>query len=215
MSKSSVARPVSLANFSLLQAAESRLLETVLADLKPPTDGWIEFSPVNLPSPALTQRRERILFDGQCCCWPFEAKADQLPFDDECFSGVLMRHVWQPAIAASVQAALMAQVMRTLKPGGVWVSISASPLHANSWQVLGRHGWRLPTWLRLQHQHQRLGLAVTWPSVGGWSQWLPGASPLVIVVARKPARPVRLTSRRRMRQPAMSATTLASQCRAA
>lgn len=215
MSKSSVARPASLANFALLQAAESRLLQAALATVTSPHEGWIEFSPVNLPSPALAQRRERILFDAGACCWPFGAKLDQLPLADECVGGILLRHLWQPAMSSSRQLAVMTEVMRVLRPGGVCVSISASPFHRRSWQVLGLQGWRLPTWLGLQRKHQRVGLSLTWPSAGGWSQWLPAASPLIIVVARKPARPVPLSQRRRIRQPAMTATTLASQCRAA
>lgn len=215
MSEPSVARPVSLANFALLQTAESRLLQAALATIASPHEGWIEFSPVNLPSPALDQHRERILFDVGACCWPFVAKLDQLPLADECVGGALLRHLWQPAMSLPLQRTVMAEVMRVLKPGGLCISISPSPLHPRSWQVLGRHGWRLPTWLRLQHWHQRVGLSPSWPSAGGWSQWLPGASPLIIVVARKPARPVPLTQRHRVRRPAMTATTLASQCRAA
>ena len=204
-----------MANFALLQAAESRLLQAALATVSPPYEGWVEFSPVNLPSPALSQRRERILFDAGACCWPFEAKLDQLPLADECVGGVLLRHLWQPAMPFSRQQVVMTEVMRVLKPGGMCISISASPFHRRSWQVLGHQGWRLPTWLGLQRKHQYVGLNPTWPSAGGWSQWLPGASPLIIVVARKAARPVPLTQRRQMRQPTMTATTLASQCRAA
>lgn len=206
---------MSLANFAHLQTAESRLLQAALATVSSPLEGWIEFSPVNLPSPALDQRRERVLFDAGACCWPFEAKLDQLPLADECVAGALLRHVWQPAMSLTRQQMVMAEVTRILKPGGVCISISASPLHLSGWQVLGRHGWRLPTWVGLQRRHQRAGLSPIWPSAGGWAQWLPGASPLIIVVARKPARPVPLSQRRQVRQPAMTATSLASQCRAA
>ena len=217
MSSSSVARPQPLANFSHLQACETRLLSQLLAQLTPTPQHWLEFSPINLPSPAWPASHangtcQRVRFDAQHCCWPFEATLDHLPLADECAEAVLLRHLWQPAMGANATRVLLQEVARVLQPGGALLSISASPWHLSNWQSLGWQACRLPSKLALQHRHRRCGLTLHWSPLrrprAGWAR-------LHWVLAFKPQRPVVLRSRPGLRSPISAKANLATWCRAA
>ena len=201
--------PMSLSGFAALQSVENLLVPAALADIR--GDWLLEVAPLTGPSPALDQHRVRMLFDSQGICWPFRARMDEWPLDDESVEAVLVRHVWQPGVAASP----MEEILRVLKPGGLMVSVSANPWHRLAWRELGRNALRLPSWPHLQMLHVRHALKLSTPAVSQWRGLVPGVSPVLVLIARKAERPARIDPVRFARPKVAVGALPASQCRAA
>ncbi len=201
---------MSLRSFAALQAAESRLVAAAFGnDVQP--DWVLEMSPVTSPSPGLDFPRCRILLNEAGCCWPFHARPDELPLDDESVPAVLLRHVWQPGMAADA----LAGTIRLLKPGGLLVSVSANPWHPSAWFELGHSAMWLPSWPHFQLLHSRYRLQLNQPARALWRGLVPGVSPLLVLVARKPRRPATVRRLRFNRPVAVGPAGAMSQCRAA
>src|SRR5699024_1694763 len=125
------------AGFAALQALETRLVEAGFAQPRP---NWIlEVAPTASASPRTGLRRRRVLVDAHTCCWPFRARLDCWPLEDDSVPAVLLRHVWQPAICGD----LLEEAARVLRPGGALVSVSANPWHRLAWRELGRTALKL------------------------------------------------------------------------
>ena len=200
-----------LAGFAHLQPAENACVP-VLVD-SAGVDWLLELAPVGSPSPALKAPRHRMLLDGNGqWCFPCRAPASQLPLDDESLPAVLMRHLFQPGVPAD----LLEEVLRCLKPGGLLVSVSANPWHRASWRELGRNTLQLPAWPKLLLRHARYNLQLQIPRRRQWRGLLPGLSPVLVVVARKPPRaaPVRKLEFSKADK-VRGRVAAASQCRAA
>jgi SAM-dependent methyltransferase len=201
--------PVSIAGFAGLQSAENRLVPSALGGSD--ADWVLEIAPVSGPSPALDRPRTRLMFDSRNFCWPLRASLDEWPLDDESVPAMLLRHVWQPAVKADP----MDEVMRVLKPGGMLVSVSANPWHRLAWRELGKRSLMLPSWPHLQLLHARHGLSLSMPAASHWRGMVPGLTPVLVLVARKPSRPARVQPLR-FKQPKMVGSSMpATQCRAA
>ena len=186
---------MSIPGFSQLQSAESRLVAAALADERAGRDpGWnrrpdwlLELAPVSGPSPAMPigVARHRVLFDREGIVWPYRARLDEWPLDSESVPAVMLRHVWQPGL----QGDPLSEALRVLRPGGWLISVSANPWHRRAWQVLGRQALMLPSWPRWQWQHARHELELSAPAAAQWRGLVPGLSPVLLLLARKPQRP--------------------------
>lgn len=177
---------MSLSGFAALQPVENLLVPASLAGLR---NRWLlEVAPLIGPSPSFDQERVRILFDTQGISWPFRARMDEWPLDDESVDAILVRHIWQPGLAADP----MKEILRILKPGGRIVSVSANPWHRLAWRELGRAALRLPSWPHLQMLHVRHALRLSTPAVSQWRGLVPGVSPVLVLIARKAERPARI-----------------------
>ncbi|MCH8478972.1 MAG: hypothetical protein LAT56_13670 [Wenzhouxiangella sp.] len=200
---------MSIAGFTSLQTVENALVPAALGESLP--EWLLEIAPVSAPSPALTLRRSRLLFDGSSACWPFRCRLDALPMDSDSVPAGLLRHVWQPGVLADP----LDEVLRILKPGGLLVSVSANPWHHRAWRELGRSALRLPSWPHLQVLHARHALQLTVPSAGQWRGMVPGLTPVLVLVARKPRRPARVQPLRFRRPQLATGSAPVSLCRAA
>jgi len=208
-------QPAQVVDLSSLQSAESTLLAglSAVTDALSQIDWLVECAPVTSPSPRLVTPavRERMLFDAKGVTWPFVAAFDALPIDDDTLPAVLIRHAWQPAMAAMS----LAEWVRVLKPGGSLIALSANPWHPLVWRLLGCEAFRWPSWPHFvwAHSHPELKLKLN-PFHRGARRW-PGLSPVLVLVAQKQRRaaPVRPFKRRAVAvQPARA---LLTQCRAA
>jgi SAM-dependent methyltransferase len=197
------------AGFSGLQGLETRL---VAAGFERPRPRWIlEVAPTASASPQIEFQKSRVLVDAMSCCWPFRAELERWPLDDDSVPGVLLRHVWQPALRGD----LLAEAVRVLKPGGTLVSVSANPWHRLAWRELGRAALRLPSWPQFQWMHARLPLQLSISANLQVRGLVPGLVPVLVVVATKSAEPARIEPIR-FRQPRVVASSaVPSQCRAA
>ena len=200
---------MSIAGFTSLQSAENTLVPAAFGDSLP--EWLLEIAPVSAPSPALGMARSRLLFDDESACWPFCCRLDELPLDDDSVPAVLLRHVWQPAVSADP----LDEVLRVLKPGGVLVSVSANPWHRRAWQELGKSALRLPSWPHFQVLHARHSLSLGVPSAGQWRGLVPGLTPVLVLVARKPQRPARVEPLKFRRPQLATGSAPVSLCRAA
>ncbi len=200
---------MSIAGFTSLQSAENALVPTALGPSLP--EWLLEIAPVSAPSPALRVPRTRVLFDENNICWPFCCPLDRLPLDDDAVPAILLRHVWQPGVLADP----LEDALRVLRPGGLLISVSANPWHRRAWQELGRSALRLPSWPHFQVLHARHALSLGVPSVSQWRGLIPGLTPVLVLVARKPQRPARVEPLK-FRQPRMAAGAApVSLCKAA
>jgi SAM-dependent methyltransferase len=198
------------AGFASLQQAENAVIPELLRGMG--VDWVVELAPASSPSPAIDVPRHRILHDASGWIWPFRGAGCSLPFADEALPAVLLRHLfWDDQAEHRFEEAL-----RVLAPGGLIVSATANPWHRNSWRELGRDSLRLPAWPRFLFLHARHDLILQIPKRQYWTGAVPGFSPLLLVVGRKPPRAAtirRLEARRRfvpMPEPLVSTT-----CRAA
>ncbi|MFU8878371.1 MAG: methyltransferase domain-containing protein [Wenzhouxiangellaceae bacterium] len=174
------------AGFAGLQNTENRLVPEIVAAAG--VDWLLECAPVTSPSCALDAPRHRLLLSRDEWVWPCRLPMDLLPFADQTLPAILLRHVfWQPQAPA-----LLTEAVRCLKPGGLLVSVSANPWHRASWGELGRDALHLPAWPRLLMQHARFSLQLQIPVRQQWFGLIPGVSPLLLVVARKPPRPAQV-----------------------
>lgn len=196
--------------FASLQQAENAVIPELLRGAG--VQWLVEFAPAVSPSPAIDVPRHRVLHDASGWIWPFRGEGDTLPFADESLPAILVRHLfWDERAQGRFEEAL-----RALAPGGLVVSVTANPWHRNSWRELGRDSFRLPAWPRFLYLHARHDLMLQIPRRQYWTSALPGVSPLLLVVGRKPPRSAtvrRLDLRRRFSpvvEPAASTT-----CRAA
>ena len=198
-----------IAGFSSLQTAENRLVPIALGDRSP--DWLLEVAPVSSPSPAVGVERVRMLFDAQGLTWPLRANLDEWPLDNDSVPAVLVRHAWQPGVAADP----LPELLRVLKPGGLLISVSANPWHRKAWQELGKGAFMLPSWPHFQLLHARHSLELSVPARELWRGLVPGLSPALVLISRKPSRPARVTPIQ-ARQPRLAAASAtASLCRAA
>lgn len=201
--------PRMLAGFSALQGLESRLVEVGFGRLRP---SWIlEVAPTASASPQIGFRRSRVLIDAASCRWPFRAELERWPLDDDSVPGLLLRHVWQPAIRAD----LLMEAARVLRPGGVLVSVSANPWHRLAWGELGREAWLLPSWPQFQWMHIRRALHLSMSASLQLRSLVPGLVPVLVAVARKPAEPARINPLRFQQPRLVEGSALPSQYRAA
>ena len=211
-----------LSGFSSLQTVESRLVAAALSAAAGPEtwdsrrDWLLELSPAVAPSPALPKgfKRHRVLFDHQGCVWPFRSRLDEWPLDNDSVPAVVLRHVWQPGLTADA----MSEAVRVLRPGGWLMSISANPWHYRSWQVLGRDAFWLPSWPRWQWLHARHGLELSVPVASQWRGAVPGLTPVLLLIGRKPrgqGRVVKVSFNQRAERRMALGTLPAANCRAA
>ncbi len=199
-----------LPGFPGLQRIENRIVPETVREAGA---AWIlEISPMASPSPALDLPRLRCLVNADGIGWPVQAHFDALPFADESLPAVLVRHLHQSAFSTP----LYEEIRRCLIPGGLLISVSASPWHPATWRVLGFRAARLPGPVRLQTLHLRMGLKPMQVGFESLSQLIPLASRLVLVASRKPPRPGSVHRLRFQRQPPRgAAAAINSWCRAA
>ncbi len=170
------------AGFASLQQAENALVPSVLNSAG--VDWVLELSPASSPSPAVDVPRHRMLLDASGWIWPVKTAGSTMPFADESVPAVLVRHLFWDGDAR----ARFDQILRVLAPGGLVVSVSANPWHRASWRELGRDALKLPVWPRFVYQHACHELELQIPRRRHWASLLPGVSPLLLVVGRKPPR---------------------------
>ena len=195
--------------FVALQSAESRLIGALAGELA--ADWLLEIAPATSPSPTVPLRRSRLLVNEEGCCWPFRGELSALPLDSESVPALLLRHVWQPGMGADP----LSEALRVLKPGGWIVSVSANPWHPAAWRELGRGARWLPSWPHFQFLHARRQLDLGVPARAFWRGLVPGLSPVLVLLARKPQRPARVLPMK-FRQPRFAPGSAAvAQCRAA
>jgi SAM-dependent methyltransferase len=200
---------MSIAGFTSLQSAENRLVPAALGDRHP--EWLLELSPLMGTSPGLPVERVRMVFNSEGICFPLRARLDEWPLDDESVPAMLVRHIWQPGVKVDP----MDEILRVLKPGGTLISVSANPWHHLAWRELGRGCLRLPSWPHLQLLHARYPLQLSVPTASQWKGLVPGLTPVLVLVARKPERPARVRPLR-FKQPKIAGVTVpATQCRAA
>lgn len=197
------------AGFAYLQPAENAVIPVLLKGAG--VEWLLELAPVGSPSPAIDIARHRMLLAGDQWCFPVQAPAVQMPFADESLPAVLLRHLFQPGVPAN----LLEEVLRCLAPGGLLVTVSANPWHQASWRELGPRTLYLPAWPRLLLRHARHDLQLQIPRRRHWGGLLPGLSPILVVVARKPPRPARIRQLRFGKVGAGGRVAAASQYRAA
>lgn len=201
--------PANPSPFVALQSAESRLVEALL-------DGesaeWVlELAPVTSPSPEVGLERCRVLFNAEGCCWPFRAPLDALPLDSESVPAMILRHAWQPGRPGDP----LDEALRVLRPGGWLISVTANPWHPAAWRELGRQTLWLPSWPQFQMLHARRDLALGAPGRNFWHGLVPGLTPVLALLARKPSRPARIRHLK-FREPRFAtAPSAATHCRAA
>lgn len=196
--------------FASLQQAENAVIPELLRSAG--VDWLVEFAPVTSPSPAIDVPRHRVLHDASGWIWPFCGEGQALPFPAESLPAVLLRHLfWDESAPERFEEAL-----RVLAPGGLIVSVTANPWHRSSWRELGRDSFRLPAWPRFLYLHARQDLMLQIPSRQYWTSALPGISPILLVVGRKPPRAatVRRLDLRRRFAPA-TVPSASPSCRAA
>ncbi|MCA1778350.1 MAG: class I SAM-dependent methyltransferase [Xanthomonadaceae bacterium] len=197
------------AAFARLQRAENSLMAGLVDTVG--VDWILELAPVHSPSPIIHVPRHRMLLGEDGWVWPFRCLPAELPFADEDLPAIMIRHMfWLPTGTSILRDAL-----RCLKPGGLLISVSANPWHRLSWNELGRAAFRLPAWPRFLMQHAGLGLQLQIPVRYHWTGVLPGVSPVLMVVARKPARAIRIRRPDFSRKHISIGTAPASGCRAA
>lgn len=198
-----------LAGFGGLQSLESRL---AVAALQGVNATWLlEIAPTASASPELPLERCRVLIDHNKCRWPFVAPVDQLPLEDCSVPAILLRHVWQPALRRDP----LEEVLRVLKPGGVLISVSANPWHRLAWRELGREAMKLPSWPHFQIIHARHHLSLAVPATNQLRAFVPGMTPVLVLVARKPAEPSRIRQVRYSSPQMAPGSAAVTQCRAA
>jgi SAM-dependent methyltransferase len=200
---------MSLAGFAQLQTFENRLVAPLVDEINP---AWVlELAPMASSSPALNAKRERLLVDRTGVSWPFSAQVDALPLDSESVPLVLLRHLWQPGVTINP----LTDIARVLKPGGTLISVTANPWHRKAWQVLGRQALWLPSWPRWQILHAQGTLEICTRRSIEWKALVPGLSPVLILVARKPRRPAQVKHVKFGQPVFRGASAAVSQCRAA
>ncbi|QKK02203.1 MAG: class I SAM-dependent methyltransferase [Pseudomonadota bacterium] len=197
------------AGFAALQRLETGLVQAGFGAFRVP---WLlEMAPTASASPELPLERCRILVDASRCRWPFVAGLGELPLENNSVPAALLRHVWQPGIRINP----LDEIARVLRPGGILVSVTANPWHRLAWRELGRHALGLPSWPQLQVMHARRHFELAVPAASQLRGFVPGLTPVLVLVARKPSEPARVEPIR-FRQPRMVRGTPAlSQCRAA
>lgn len=201
--------PVSFSPFVALQSVENRLVPDAI---DAPYPEWVlEIAPATSPSPRLDFPRTRILLNADGCCWPFSARLDQLPLDSESVPAVLLRHVWQPALAVDP----LAEALRVLKPGGLLLSVSANPWHPQAWMELGSAAMWLPSWSQFQLLHSRHALQQKLQAQNLWRGLVPGLTPVLLIAARKPQRPAVIRPLKFARPALLRPGAAVAQCRAA
>ncbi|MDT8409550.1 MAG: hypothetical protein RQ741_08125 [Wenzhouxiangellaceae bacterium] len=198
------------AGFARLQKSENELIPRLVAEAG--ADWMLELAPAASPSPTLDVPRHRMLHNGEGWIWPCRLETGLLPFADGDLPGILLRHLfWLES-----SDALLDEAMRCLKPGGLLVSVSANPWHRISWQELGRDAFQLPAWPRFLMLHARHRLMMQIPARQHWSGVVPGVSPILVVVARKPPRAISVRKLKFRRRPMTGrAASAGSSCRAA
>lgn len=201
--------PLKPSPFVALQSAENRLVGALAAEMQ--ADWLLEIAPVTSPSPSVGLRRSRVLFNATGCCWPFLGALDALPLDSESVPSLLLRHAWQPG--ASIDP--LEEALRVLRPGGWLISVSANPWHPAAWRELGRGALWLPSWPHFQLLHARRQLELEVPGRAFWRGLVPGLSPALVLLARKPQRPARVLPMKFSRPRFAGAHTAVAQCRAA
>ena len=173
---------------------------------------WLlEVAPTASASPELSIERCRVLVDGQSCRWPYVAPIDYWPLEDRSVPVILMRHVWQPAVEADP----LDEALRVLKPGGVLISVTANPWHPLAWRELGRSALSLPSWPHFQIMHARRGFSLSVPVFNQVRGFVPGLSPVLVLVAHKPAEPARIRPLRFAGPQTVPGGATVTQCRAA
>lgn len=198
-----------IAGFARLQRAENEVVPRLIRDAG--VDWMVECAPTASPSPVIDAPRHRMLLDASEWVWPCRAPAGMLPFGDEALPAILLRHLfWLQS-----GPALLEESVRCLKPGGLLVSISANPWHRFSWQELGREAFRLPAWPRFLMQHARHQLLLQYPARQQWQGFVPGVTPLLVVVARKPPRAASVQKLRLQRATGGGPRAVPTSCRAA
>lgn len=174
------------AGFGRLQSAEGALIAAALDGAHAP---WLlEVAPTASASPEVGVPRCRVLVDGQECRWPFRAALDEWPLEAESVPAVLLRHIWQPAVKIDP----VPEILRILRPGGWLISVSANPWHRHAWSELGRQALALPSWPHFQLLHARRGLQLAVPARNQVRGFVPGLTPALVLIARKPAEPARI-----------------------
>ncbi|MEM7054131.1 MAG: hypothetical protein AAF446_06235 [Pseudomonadota bacterium] len=197
------------AGFAGLQGAENALVPGLIESSG--VDWLVEMAPLISPSPAIAVSRHRMLFDNSGWVWPFRAPTAELPFMDEALPAILLRHVFQP----SVDVSLFDEALRCLIPGGLLISVSANPWHRAAWRELGRAALQLPAWPQLLVRYSQHDLQLQSVGRQRWRGLIPGLSPILVVMARKPSRAAPVT-RLRIGYPQVSSAPMpATQCRAA
>ena len=195
--------------FVALQSTESRLIGALVAAER--AEWALEIAPATSPSPELNLPRVRIMFNSAHCCWPFLAPLDALPLDDESVPAIILRHAWQPERPCD----LLTDALRVLKPGGWIVSISANPWHPAAWRELRQKALWLPSWPQFQVLHARHSLCLATPGRNVWQGLVPGLTPILALLARKPSRPARIRPVRFARPRLSAMPSPATHCRAA
>ncbi len=201
--------PLKPSPFVALQSAENRLVGALAPEMQ--ADWLLEIAPVTSPSPSVGLRRARVLFNVAGCCWPFRGALDALPLDSESVPALLLRHAWQPGASADP----LEEALRVLRPGGWLISVSANPWHPAAWRELGRGALWLPSWPHFQLLHARRQLELAVPGRAFWRGLVPGLSPALVLLARKPKRPARVLPMKFSRPRFAGAPTAVAQCRAA
>ena len=197
------------AGFAGLQSVENTLIPGLIESAG--VDWLVEMAPLTSPSPALPIRRYRVLLDEAGWAWPFRALTAQLPFLDEALPAVLLRHVFQ----RSIDVQLFDEVLRCIRPGGLLITVSANPWHRAAWKELGRSALHLPAWPQLLLRHGQHDLDIQLAGHQSWRGLVPGLSPILVVVARKPPRATPVTRLKFDYMRGTEAAVPASQCRAA
>lgn len=187
-------------SFAELQPFENSVLPACLQAAG--VEWLLELAPVTSPAPAITVPRHRMLLGENGWCWPMEAPADALPFEDESLPACLLRHLIQP----DVPDELFPEVLRCLRPGGLLVVVNPNPWHWRAWQGLGGAALWLPSWPVLQMMALSRGLMLQHAGPGSWRAWVPCARPLLVLAVRKPPSG-RVVRPMKLRQPAIGRQT--------
>ncbi|MFP4208789.1 MAG: hypothetical protein ACLFSC_09025 [Wenzhouxiangella sp.] len=201
--------PIKPSPFVSLQSAESRLIGALISAQS--ADWVLEIAPVTSPSPELPIARCRVLFNADGCCWPFRSPLDAWPLDSESVPALIVRHAWQPGRPADP----LDEALRVLRPGGWLISVTANPWHPSAWRELGRQALWLPSWPQFQMLHARRQLTLATPGRRVWEGLVPGLTPVLALLARKPSRPARIRQLRFGKPRFAVSPAAATHCRAA
>ncbi|MEM1081141.1 MAG: hypothetical protein AAGH65_06125 [Pseudomonadota bacterium] len=198
-----------ITSFAALQRVENLLIPELVHSAG--VDWLIEMAPLTSPSPALNLVRHRVMLDEHGWAWPFQSPTLSLPFRDEEFPAILMRHMFQPGVQPNV----LDEALRCLMPGGLLISVSANPWHRAAWQAMGRKALQLPAWPQLLYRCNQHHLEIQLAGHQSWRGLVPGLSPVLVMVARKPPRAAKVTKLKFPEIRSAAAALSASQCRAA
>ncbi len=200
---------MTLEGFAALQTAENALIPELLESAG--VDWLVEMAPLTSPSPALDIIRHRMMMDTAGWVWPFQSSADELPFRNDEFPAILIRHLFQPSIPSSV----FDEALRCLMPGGLLISVSANPWHRAAWKAIGRSALQLPAWPQLVYRCNQHDLEVQLAGHQSWRGLIPGLSPILVLVARKPPRSASVSKLKFSDFRGHAGLAQASHCRAA